>query len=315
MIFCARILPKSPETFIIFRVQYTGMKKIYAALLISFLCQIANAQCGIGQSQVIVTIVPDLYPQETSWSIHDGLTGALIDTGLTNSDTICIASGRCINFTIFDAYGDGICCAYGTGSYIVTLSGDTVAKGGQFGHFETTYFNCPPGHDCSIPLTAVKDTMTAPHPETWYIFTPDSTGIYNIGTCDLGNTCDTKIYIYDHCDHLLVVEDNTGTTFYNDDGCLNYQSFISAAMPAGHIYYIRIGDYDTSCAGHTINWQIQFAGPIRGCTDTASCNYNPLATVSDSSCVYPPSPLCPAPDLAVDQDLLRSSMYSDNVVV
>ena len=305
------------KTLLNFQIQNTGMRKSYTCLLVLFLFsyQFLSAGCITGQKQVIVTIVPDLYPQETSWSLHDAITGALIDTGLVNSDTICIGTSQCMNFTIFDAYGDGICCNYGIGSYTVTLNGTVVASGGQFGHSETTYFNCPPGHDCTVPLVAVKDTMTAPGPETWYIFTPDSTGLYDISTCDLGNTCDTKIYIYDHCHNLLVAEDNTGTTFYNDDGCPNFQSFISAAMPAGATYYIRIGDYLNSCAGDTINWQIQFVGPIAGCTDSTSCNYNPLATVPDGSCIYPPSPLCPAPDLAVDQDMLRSSMYSDNLVV
>ncbi|MFN8285522.1 MAG: lysyl oxidase family protein [Chitinophagales bacterium] len=291
------------------------MKKIYFSLLVLFAFSAsAYAACGGGQKEVIITIVPDNYPLETSWTLRDAQTNALIDSGGVNSDTVCIGATQCVRFTIFDQVGDGICCAYGNGSYNVKLDGIVVASGGQFSNSEYTTFNCSPGFDCTNPLIAVKDTMTAPGPETWYVFTADSTGTYDIKTCNLGNTCDTKLYVYDHCSGLSINEGVQGTTYYDDDGCgSNFQSLITAALQAGSTYYIRVGDYLTYCAGHTINWEIRFHGPIAGCMDSTSCNYNPLATISDGSCVYAPSPLCPAPDLAVDQNELETSMYVDNI--
>lgn len=293
------------------------MKKI--ALLLYFLISatvFSYAACGGGQSEIIITIIQDNYPLETHWSLRDGVTNALIDTGNVIGDTVCVASNNCLRFTIFDQAGDGLCCGYGNGSYSVKLNGVVVVSGGHFGSSETSYFNCPPGQNCGSPLTAVLDTMTAPNPETWYVFTADSSGNYEISTCALGNSCDTKIYVYDHCAGITISEGNTGTTFYDDDGCgLNLQSRITGALAAGNTYYIRIGDYDTSCRNHSINWQIKFNGPIIGCTDVTSCNYNPLATISDSSCVYPPSPLCASPDLTVDGNELESSMYVDNLTV
>lgn len=276
----------------------------------------AATPCSSAYKQVIVDITPDNFPQETHWSIHNDLTNALIDSGTVNSDTICVDTAACLRFTIFDAYGDGICCNYGTGSYQVKLNGTIVASGGSFGHSETTYFNCHPGHDCNNAVAATKnDTITAPLPDTWYTYTPDSTGLYNIFTCGMGNTCDTKIYVYDHCVGLVYTNDNQGTIMYNDDNCPNYLSLVSGAMQAGHTYYIRIGQYDTSCAHHWIHWRITFQGPIRGCMDSTSCNYNPLATIADTNCVYPPSPLCPAPDLAVDGIELKHSLYLDTLNV
>lgn len=291
------------------------MKKI--ALLVSLIISasaFSYAACGGGQSEVMITIIQDNYPQETHWSLRNGVTNALIDTGNVIGDTICVAANNCLRFTIFDQAGDGLCCGYGNGSYTVKVNGVVVASGGQFGASETSYFNCPPGQNCGSPLPAALDTMTALNPETWYVFTADSSGTYEISTCALGNTCDTKIYIYDHCTGITIAEGNTGTTFYDDDGCgVNLQSRIIAAMVAGSTYYIRIGDFDTSCRNHTIKWQIKFYGPIAGCTDPSSCNYNPLATVSDSSCFYFPNPLCSAPDLTVDGNELESSMYVDNL--
>ncbi|MCW3127661.1 MAG: hypothetical protein JWO03_3319 [Bacteroidetes bacterium] len=276
----------------------------------------AFSPCGAAFKQVIVNITPDNFPQETSWSLHDDITGMLIDSGTVNNDTICVDTSRCLRFTMFDTYGDGICCSYGIGSYTVKLNGVMVAHGASFAHAETTYFNCRPGHDCNDALVAVKnDTIIAPIPDTWYVFTPDSTGLYNIFTCGMGNTCDTKIYVYDHCTGLVPTNDNQGTMLYNDDNCPNNLSLVSGALQAHTTYYIRIGQYDTSCAHHTIHWRITFQGPIAGCMDTASCNYNPLATISDNSCVYPPNALCPAPDLAIDVPMLHSSLYLDSLNV
>ena len=42
-----------------------------------------------------------------------------------------------LSFTINDAYGDGICCSYGSGSYTVRVNGDDVLSGGAFGSSET----------------------------------------------------------------------------------------------------------------------------------------------------------------------------------
>jgi len=42
--------------------------------------------------------------------------------------------------TINDSYGDGICCAYGTGNYTITSDGNTLVSGGEFASTETTNF-------------------------------------------------------------------------------------------------------------------------------------------------------------------------------
>jgi hypothetical protein len=292
------------------------MNKVYLTLSI-LICSIfgLSAACGPGQSEVIITIVPDNYPQETSWSLRDAITNALIDSGRVNSDTVCIGSSQCVRFRIYDSASDGLCCGYGLGSYNIKLNGIVITSGGQFGASETTTFNCAPGYSCSSPITAAMGTMTAPSPDSWYVFTPDTTGRYDINTCALGNTCDTKLYIYDRCSGLVFDENNQGTVFYNDDDCANLQARIQASLTAGVTYYIRVGDYQTSCAGRSITWQILFQGPVIGCMDTASCNYNPLATVDTGGCIYPPSPLCAAPDLVVLGSVIESSLTVADLTV
>lgn len=293
------------------------MKHLYMLSLLLLAVAVTHAQvnCPNGQSRVIIKIVPDNFPQEVSWDLYYQQNNVFIDSGRVNSDTVCIAPNQCVRFTIRDAAGDGLCCGYGLGSYTILLNNDTVAHGGQYGAQEVTYFNCAPGVSCTNPLVAGLDTFTAPNPDTWYTYTPDTTGLYFINTCNLGNGCDTKLYLYDHCAGLTFDETNVGTTAYDDDGCAGFQSNIQVTLTAGHTYYIRVGDYNTACAGQTIKWLLQFSGPVRGCTDTASCNYNPQATIDDGTCLYWPNPLCAQPDLEVDGNELETSMYVDNLTV
>ena len=103
--------------------------------------------CPCNGSDVTVTINLDNYPEETSWAITDaagntvasgGTYGGQAD-GSTVTETLCLNDG-CYDFTITDAYGDGICCAYGNGSYAVTGAASTLASGAEFGANETTNF-------------------------------------------------------------------------------------------------------------------------------------------------------------------------------
>jgi len=104
-------------------------------------------QSGCNDNEVVVTINLDNYPEETSWQITNsgGVIVALGGTygsqpdGSTVQVTECLPDG-CYDFTIFDSYGDGICCAYGNGSYTLTSGGSTLASGGSFGSSENTNF-------------------------------------------------------------------------------------------------------------------------------------------------------------------------------
>ena len=288
---------------------------ILFSLAVFFKTQTASAQCGAGEVQVIVQINPDSYPGETSWDLKDAGNGNVIAQGTTNSDTVCYPVGYCMVFTIHDSYGDGICCAYGNGSYNVWSDGVLVATGGAFTTSEATYFNCPPGTSCNSAFTAVTATpYTTTFTDSWYEFTPASNGMYEITTCG-NNNCDTKIWVYDHCTNLVFNNTNIGTAYYDDNAC-GWQAKVSAALAAGSTYYIRIGDNGASCTNGIINWIINYGGPIVGCMDPLACNYNPLATVNDvAQCIYPGDPNCPnGPDLVVVASDFQNSLYLDSLV-
>ena len=89
---------------------------------------------------VTVTVVPDVFGYETSWTVVDSdggvwLEGGPYPNGTTNTPvatTGCIPAG-CHTFVLLDSYGDGM--AMGDGSFFATVADGTVlfSGGGDFG--------------------------------------------------------------------------------------------------------------------------------------------------------------------------------------
>ena len=108
------------------------------------------------------TIVTDNYPGETTWSVTNeaGATvwsgGPYASSGTTYTESLCLPYG-CYSLTVNDSYGDGICCAYGQGSFVLTSGGQTLAAGGEFGPSTTLDFclDSPAILGCTDP-TAVN---------------------------------------------------------------------------------------------------------------------------------------------------------------
>ena len=289
----------------------TMYKRITLFVLICVTAIFAQAQnsCPAGMARIVIKVTPDNYPQETSWSVKDN-AGNIVATGTSNSDTLCVPNNKCYLFAMKDSYGDGMCCAFGMGSYLLMYNADTIRTGGQFAYQELSYMGCGLGDNCQTAININGNTglYVAPKSETWYQFTPDTTGQYSISTCLSTNTCDTKIYLYDYCTNLSPDTTNIATIYYNDDLC-GLQAEISPVLQANKPYYLRIGDKNGSCANNAISWRVNYLGAIVGCTDPTACNYSPLATVS-GLCMYPGNPNCPAgPDLIVNQNDLSTSIH------
>jgi len=74
-------------------------------------------------STITFTLNTDNYGDETSWDVRDAnnnvVYSAPVNTygdATTYTIDMCLANDQCYTFTIYDAYGDGICCNYGQDS-------------------------------------------------------------------------------------------------------------------------------------------------------------------------------------------------------
>lgn len=267
-------------------------------------------QCAPGQRLMHLEIVPDQFPNEISWDLTSG-GGDTLASGNYLGGQACVDTSVCIVLTMHDAYGDGI---LSPGGYSLYADGALIHSGGTYTHTDHVEFNCPPGFSCGNPFQVTEGDHTAPNSDTWYQFTPDTTGFYTIATCD-SNTCDTRIWLYDHCQGVVVTNNNEGTIYYGDNECGDNAS-IHAQLAAGTTYWIRIGDVDGACAGLPIHWSVHYDGPVSGCTDPNACNYNPFATIDDGSCLQWGDPNCPGgPDLIVNQTDLVNSIYVQDLPV
>lgn len=266
----------------------------------------SKAACGVGLSEIIVNIVPDNYPNEISWDLKTG-AGVILASGTYIGDTVCVPANSCVIFSIHDSYGDGI---FAPGGFSLYLDGVMVTSGAGYGYGTSHAMACPPGTYCTSALPITLGTFTTNFEDSWYVYNCTTTGTYEVSTCST-NTCNTAIWLYSNCTGNYT-EDATGTYTFNDDYC-GQQSRVLTTLIAGNSYYIRIGDILDGCTS-PINFDFSYVGPITGCMDPASCNFNPIATVSDNSCIYYPNPLCQGPDLEFDSTSLVNSFALQTVV-
>ena len=94
-------------------------------------------------STTILTLVTDHYGHEISWTLTGSGTviasGGCYPNNTTITETFELPDGE-YTFTIYDSYGDGICCAYGEGSYTLENDGEEITSGGEYGSEEAFTF-------------------------------------------------------------------------------------------------------------------------------------------------------------------------------
>lgn len=295
------------------------MRLILLGLLLYCCCVPLGAQsCDSSEIEVEVIVQCDQFGEENYWRLENHnrkiyeriRSGEYVNNSL-NRHELCLPSDECFSFLMYDEYGDGIKNGY----FMIIVAGDTIRSDTSFTDFFLYQFNCWKGAVCQEALPIQTGEYTASMDQKWFSFTPDTTGLYELSTCD-STRCNSTIWIYDACQPDYK-DTNEGTLFYNDDNQIcGEHALVTGAMKAGNTYLIRIEAFGADCLDTEVDWILRLKGLITGCTDPQSCNFDPLASVDDGSCIAQGSNDCPdGPDLVLMQDVFESSIYLDEVKV
>lgn len=265
----------------------------------------ASSSFSVGSNALTLTIVLDNYPEETTWDVRDGANqivasggpyGALPD-GSTVIENLCVEDG-CFDFTIYDAYGDGICCGFGSGSYSLSedASGITLANGGSFQSSETTNFCVPQSSDpLFVSIVSSSDV---------------SCGQINDGSATAQATGGTGNYNYDWSNGAsgaVVSGLSAGTyTVTVTDGAGSTSAAVTISDPNSTFY----ADADDDSFGDPAN-------TIRACVLPAGYVANNGDCDDSDGSVYPGAPeICDGQDndcdSSVDEGTAGSTPFSVN---
>lgn len=103
-------------------------------------------KAAMATTSVTVLVKTDNAPAESTWEIRD-LDGVLVASGgpyaqsaTTYTTNVPLDYGKCYEFTMLDAGGNGVCCTNGIGFYKLSSSGTTIRSGTAFGASQTTQF-------------------------------------------------------------------------------------------------------------------------------------------------------------------------------
>jgi hypothetical protein len=95
--------------------------------------------CNTG-SEIKILLNFDNYPEETYWTINDAINVNNYMSGgylAGASDSYCASPGT-YQVTVYDTYGDGMCCEFGNGGYSILVDNELVWEGGEFLNQEVT---------------------------------------------------------------------------------------------------------------------------------------------------------------------------------
>ena len=109
-----------------------------------------NVYADVEGDVLSIMLMTDNYGSETTWDLYNDDTGMLeasggpYDSATSYQIDLILTSGN-YTWTIYDSFGDGICCTYGEGFYELYMNEMWIAGGGEFLASESVSFNTADG--------------------------------------------------------------------------------------------------------------------------------------------------------------------------
>jgi len=193
----------------------------------------------------------DAWAGETSYEMADADGNVVWSGGInsgSNSLSLCVPPGS-YTFTMFDSYGDGICCTYGEGSYSLSGPDGVLASGGDFGSSESTSFTLD-ASPYNLPGGATFE-------QSFTIFGGTGT-----------------------CNSLLCWNEGSNTAV-SSESCDNGETFQFISDNNANTYAILVSAGGSSAFGGPFDMSVTCEPVVYGCMDALACNYNSAANVDD----------------------------------
>jgi len=264
-------------------------------------------------SEVTLTLTTDNFGYETAWQITDCGSNVLASGGnpvvppggtqvaspsdpgayassTTYTETICLEDS-CYCFTIYDDYGDGICCVNGSGSYLLQDQfGNTLASGGSFTTTETSNFcvtSLIPDADFTANTTSIceGDTvsftdLSTEDPTFWsWTFTGGTPGTSIMqNPTVVYNTAGTY-------DVVLTATNTVGPNTETFSGYITVNASPSLTMTGSSVNCTCTGTADVAASGGSVPYTYLWNDPSSQITSsaTALCAGTYMVTVTDAN--------------------------------
>ncbi len=188
---------------------------------------------------VSLIINTDRFAQENSWEFREeGSMTIIASAQLERTDRddqvtfpLCVSPDKCYVLTVFDSYGDGICCAAGNGNFsVVDQVGNVfVMNNGNFSFSAEENF-CADMVGCTLTaITDVTNASTADDNDGMIMITASSGDGNYIYSIDDGITF-VESNVFDNLppgDYPVVVTDGEGRCVYEELVTVNFSTSIT----------------------------------------------------------------------------------------
>lgn len=243
--------------------------------------------CLYGSQDLTVFVQTDNWPSEFFWSLKDeGGTvvysgGPYLYPGSEFVETLCFSPG-CYTASVFDSFGDGICCHpyFGDGSISFTSNGVELGRADDFGYSQVIEicigpeYGCTDEAACNFDVAALIENHTCTYPDV---------GLTCEGDCILDDDgdgiCDAPVI--EGCTYGLALNFNPESS--SDDGSCIFdlsqdaptllfdEDFDMAVSTSDFLAMLAVfGDSDSDADGVWDSADM--------CTDVEACNFQSSPT-------------------------------------